>query len=286
MVIRIFVYMLFIIYGKMFMSKNGKPVKRKTENNQCKILALAQQKGGVGKTTTVINLGAALAEQNYKVLLVDFDPQGALSAGLGIDSYSLKQTVYDAMVDSDLDLSKVILPTSIGCDLVPGNIDLSAAEVQLANEPGRDQILKEKLSSLVDTYQYILIDCPPSLGLLTLNALAAATDVIIPVQTQYFALRGMALLLKTIKKVQSRINQNLKIFGILPTIYDSRTTHAKEILEDLANSYPDLLLKTVIPQTVKFPDSSIAAKSVLTFAANSNAAESYKNLAQEVINRD
>jgi len=279
------VYTEFNFYGKTIMSKNGKTVKQKPGKTKCRILALAQQKGGVGKTTTVINLGAALAALDYKVLLVDFDPQGALSAGVGVDSHSLKQTIYDAIVDSDLELSEIILPTQIGCDLLPGNIDLSAAEVQLANEPGRDQILKEKLFPLLNKYNYILIDCPPSLGLLTLNALAAATEVIIPVQTQYFALRGMALLLKTISKVQNRINQNLKVFGILPTIYDSRTTHAKEILEDLANNYPDLLLKTIIPQTVKLPDSAIAGKSILTFSANSNAAQAYKNLAQEVINR-
>lgn len=267
------------------MSKNGKSEKQKTVKSNCKILALAQQKGGVGKTTTVINLGAALAELGHKVLLVDFDPQGALSAGVGVDSYSLKQTIYDAVVDGELELSEIIIATQMGCDLLPGNIDLSAAEVQLANEPGRDQILKEKLSPLLTKYNYILIDCPPSLGLLTLNALAAATDVIIPVQTQYFALRGMALLLKTISKVQNRINQQLKVFGILPTIVDNRTTHAKEILEDLANNYPNLLLKTVIPQTVKLPDSAIAGKSVLSFSSNSNAAQAYKNLAQEVINR-
>ncbi len=267
------------------MNKNTKAVKQKSGKTNCKVLALAQQKGGVGKTTTVINLGAALAESGYKVLVVDFDPQGALSAGVGVDSYSLKQTIYDAMVDSDLELERIILPTQIRCDLLPGNIDLSAAEVQLANEPGRDQILKEKFVPLLNKYNYILIDCPPSLGLLTLNALAAATDVIIPVQTQYFALRGMALLLKTIKKVQTRINQNLKVFGILPTLYDSRTTHAKEILEDLASSYPELLLKTIIPHTVKLPDSAIAGESVLSFSSNSNAAIAYKNLAQEVINR-
>ncbi len=267
------------------MSKNGKVSKQKNVKANCRIFALAQQKGGVGKTTTVINLGAALVGLGYKVLLVDFDPQGALSAGVGVDSYSLKQTIYDAMVDSDLELEKIILSTQMGCDLLPGNIDLSAAEVQLANEPGRDQILKEKFAPLVTKYNYILIDCPPSLGLLTLNALAAATDVIIPVQTQYFALRGMALLLKTIKKVQTRINQNLKVFGILPTLHDNRTTHAKEILEDLASNYPDMLLKTIIPQTIKLPDSAIAGKSVLSFSNNSSAAQAYKNLAQEVINR-
>jgi chromosome partitioning protein len=268
------------------MRKTGKSEKQKTGKMNCKILALAQQKGGVGKTTTVINLGAALADLGHKVLLVDFDPQGALSAGVGIDSHALKQTVYDVMVDSELQLSSIILPTQVGCDLLPGNIDLSAAEVQLANEPGRDQILKEKLAPVLAQYQYILIDCPPSLGLLTLNALAAATDVIIPVQTQYFALRGMALLMKTINKVQNRINQKLKVFGILPTIYDSRTTHAKEILEDLATNYPSLLLKTIIPQTIKLPDSAIAGKSILKFSANSNASQAYKNLAQEVIIRD
>src|SRR5579883_3280279 len=197
----------------------------------CRIYALAQQKGGVGKTTTAINLGAALAEAGRRVLLVDSDPQGALSAGLGLDPLALKETLYDALRSPRVALDSVIVRAASGCDIAPANIDLAASEIELVSEPGREQILKGKLAMITDRYDYVLIDCPPSLSLLTLNALTAASGVIIPVQTQYFALRGMDLLLNTVEKVRSRLNPELKIVGILPTMYDARTTHSREVLE-------------------------------------------------------
>lgn len=247
-----------------------------------RIYALAQQKGGVGKTTTTINLGAALAELKYRVLLVDVDPQGALSAGLGVDAEGLSETIYHVMINRKLALSSVIIKTEVGCDIVPANIDLAAAEMNLVSEPGREQILKGKLKAVEERYDYILVDCPPSLGVLTLNALAAAKGVIIPVQTQFFALRGLELLFDTISKTQERINPSLTVSGILPTLYDGRTTHSKEVLTTLQKKYPGQILKTVIPQTIKLPDSTMAGFPITVFNTNSPAAMAYRELAKEI----
>jgi chromosome partitioning protein len=251
----------------------------------CKIISLAQQKGGVGKTTTVINLGSALAQRGKKILLVDLDPQGALSAGLGLNPLSLEKTIYNVLRSSSVSLAEIITQSKTGCDLVPANIDLAAAEVELVSEPGREHFLREALSPVIDRYDYVLIDCQPSLGLLTLNALSASSGVIIPVQTQYFALRGMDLLFQTIEKVQARLNPKLKIVGILPTMYDARTIHAREVLEELKRAYPELILSAVVPHTIKFADSSMAGDSVLSLNPDSQAAEAYRELATEVEKR-
>lgn len=251
---------------------------------KAQVIALAQQKGGVGKTTTTINLGAALQAMERKVLLVDLDPQAALTAGLGLNPLSLDKTIYDVL-RSPLGISEIISHTEIGCDLVPSNIDLAAAEIELVSETGREYFLKEKLTPVMGQYDYILIDCQPSLGLLTVNALGASSGVIIPVQTQYFALRGMDLLFQTIDKVRARINRKLRIVGILPTIYEERTKHAREVMEELQRTYSNMLLKTVVPKTVALADSTMAGESVLTFSPNSPAAEAYRALAKEIESR-
>ena len=250
------------------------------------IYAVAQQKGGVGKTTTTINLGAALVERGQRVLLVDLDPQGALSAGLGIDPLKLSETIYDALRTPGFDVRRIITTTVSGCALAPANIDLAASELELVSEPGRETILKEKLAPLYDDYDYVLIDCPPSLSLLTLNALAAASRVLIPVQTQYFAMRGMDLLLQTIGKVRGRINPALQIAGILPTIFDGRTLHAREVVEELRATYGAQVFNTIIPQTVKLQDSAMAGESILRFTPQSPATLAYRELALEVEQRD
>ncbi len=250
-----------------------------------KVIALAQQKGGVGKTTTTINLGAALAALKRRVLLIDLDPQGALSAGLGVEPLELETTLYDVLRSSKIKAINVLLETSIGCDLIPCNIDLAASELELVSEPGRERVLKEKISPLLKEYDYILIDCPPSLSLLTLNALSAATGIIIPVQTQYFALRGMELLFNTIEKVKNRLNTELSVMGILPTLYQSQTLHAKEVIDELTNTYGELMFSTAIPMTVKLPDSVMAGTSILEFLPQSSAAKAYKKLALEVEKR-
>ncbi len=249
------------------------------------IYAIAQQKGGVGKTTTTINLGAALAERGHRVLLVDLDPQGALSAGLGVDPLKLNETIYDALRTPDFDLGRIVIKTDSGCSLAPANIDLAASELELVSEPGRETILKEKLMPVMEDYDYLLIDCPPSLSLLTLNALAAASRVLIPVQTQYFAMRGMDLLMQTIGKVRGRINPQLVIAGILPTLFDGRTLHAREVVEELRATYGDQVFTTVIPQTVKLQDSAMAGESILQFTPQSPATVAYRELAEEVEQR-
>jgi len=247
-----------------------------------RVIAFAQQKGGVGKTTSTINLGASLMELGRRVLLVDLDPQGSLSAGLGVNPLALDQTIYDVFRQPTLALREVVVTTPDGFCVAPANIDLAAAEIELVSEPGREYFLKEKLQSVLGEYDYILIDCQPSLGLLTLNALSAASEAILPVQTEYFALRGMDLLFDTVRKVQARINPGLRIIGILPTQYDARTLHSREVLDELRRTYPELLLKTIVPNTVKLADSTVAGQSILKFHSASPAAEAYRELAREV----
>lgn len=251
-----------------------------------RIIAMCNQKGGVGKTTTTINLGAALAEYGRKVLLVDLDPQGAASAGLGVNALELDRTIYTELMAERPDITEVIHPTSVpDLDLVPANIDLSAAEVQLVNEVAREQALARVLRPASETYDVILIDCQPSLGLLTVNALTAAHGVIIPLETEFFALRGVALLVETIEKVRDRLNPRLHIDGILATMYDSRTLHSREVLARVQEAFGEQVFQTVITRTVKFPDASVATEPITSYAPNHSGAYNYRKLARELISR-
>ena len=250
-----------------------------------RIIAMCNQKGGVGKTTTAINLASALADYGRKVLLVDFDPQGALSAGLGVVAHDIK-TIYDLMVEKYLEVQDVILPTGIkNLDVIPANIDLSAAEVQLVTEVAREQILARVLRPVTDNYDVVIIDCQPSLGLLTVNALTAAHGVLIPLNCEFFALRGVALLIETIEKVRDRLNPAIKLDGILATMYDPRTLHAREVVERLYEAFGDQVFDTIVHRTVKFPDATIAAVPITEFAPTSDAAEYYRTVARELVSR-
>jgi chromosome partitioning protein len=257
-----------------------------TEHGPARIVAICNQKGGVGKTTTTINLGAALAEQGRRMLLVDFDPQGALSVGLGIQPHDIDMTIYNLLMERGVDPHDVLLKTSMpDMDLLPSNIDLSGAEVQLVHEVGREFVLGGVLKSIVPDYDYILIDCQPSLGLLTINALACADSVLIPLECEYFAMRGVALLMETIDKVQQRLNPKLAIDGLLGTMYDSRTLHTREVLGSIVNGFSDKVFHTVINRTVRFPDATVAGEPITSFDSTSMGASSYRELAKEVLDR-
>jgi len=250
------------------------------------VLAMCNQKGGVGKTTSTINLGAALAEYGRRVLLVDFDPQGALSVGLGVQPHQLDQTIYNLIVERKTTIDEVIMPTSVdGMDLLPSNIDLSAAEVQLVTEVGREQTLGRCLAPVLDRYDYVLVDCQPSLGLLTVNALACADGVLIPLECEFFSLRGVALLMDTIEKVQDRLNPKLEITGILATMYDPRTLHTREVMTRVVEAFGELVFDAVINRTVRFPETTVAGEPITRWATKSAGAEAYRALAREVIAR-
>ena len=250
------------------------------------IISMVNQKGGVGKTTSTINLGAALVEHGRKVLLVDLDPQGALSAGLGVPHDGDQTTVYDLLFDNTASVHAAIQHSTVsGLDLVPANIDLSAAEIQLVNEVGREQTLARALRPVRAEYDYIFIDCGPSLGLLTVNALAASHGVIIPMEGEYYSLRGLALLTDTVEKVRDRINFDLDIVGIVVTMFDRRTTHAREVMERVVEVFGDRIFDTVITRTVRFPETSVAGEPITTWAPTSQGAIQYRQLALEVIER-
>jgi chromosome partitioning protein len=249
-----------------------------------KVIALANQKGGVGKTTTTINLGAALAEQGNTVLLVDMDPQGALSVGLGVNPLALDRTIHNLLMDPRGDAGAIIQTTKIDrVELLPSNIDLAAAEVLLVGEVAREQALARVLKPLRRRYDYCLVDCPPSLGLLTVNALTAADSVLIPLECEYFALRGMALLMDTIEKIRERLNPDLEIVGILATMYDPRTLHGREVLGRVEDAFGDRVFRTIIGKTIRFAEAPVAGESILTYAGSSAGAAAYRELAKEVV---
>ncbi len=257
-----------------------------TSHGPARVIAMVNQKGGVGKTTSTVSLGAALAAYGRRVLLVDFDPQGALSVALGVNPNELDLTIYNLLTQNDCHVGDVIMSTEVeDLDLLPSNIDLSAAEVQLVSEVGREHALGRALAPVMDEYDVILIDCQPSLGLLTLNALTASSGIIIPMETEYFALRGVALLMDTVGKVTSRLNPNLQVIGVLATMYDPRTLHSREVLQTVKQAFGDQVFQTVINRTVKFPDAAVAGEPITAFAPTSAGADAYRQLAREVLAR-
>ena len=264
---------------------NYKPKKPKNKNEigPVHIISIFNQKGGVGKTTSTISLAAALAEYGRKVLVVDFDPQGSLTVGL-TGNPDIFPTVYDVVLEK-ASVTEALLKTRIpGVDLVPAGIDLSVADLQLASEPGREFALQRGLAPIVNNYDYVLIDCLPSLGLLALNALATSESLIIPLQCEFYALKGISLLQDTLAKIQSRINPRLTILGILPTML-SRSTHHREALERVIDFYGDLVFHSAIPDTVKFSDATKEATPITIYASSSPGAVAYRNAAAELIEK-
>lgn len=247
-----------------------------------KIIAVVNQKGGVGKSTTSINLGACLAQAGKRVLLVDSDPQGNTTSGLGIEKKSLSHCIYDLLVN-DLPLEQIIQPTElVNLKLVPATIQLAGAEVELVSAISRETKLKKALEKYVD-YDYILIDCPPSLGLLTLNALAAAHSVLIPIQCEYYALEGLSQLLNTIGIVQKHLNSALIIEGILLTMYDPRTNLGQQVAEEVKNFLPDKVYQTAIPRNIRLSEAPSFGQPIILYDPKSKGAQAYLDLAQEVI---
>src|SRR5688572_26889524 len=250
--------------------------------HSARIIAVVNQKGGVGKTTTTISLGAGLAELGQNVLLVDFDPQGGCALGLGIEPGGLELSVYNALLDRHCQVEEVVLKTNVpNLELLPSNIDLSAAELMLVQEVAREQTLMRVLAPLRVKYDFILIDCPPSLGLLTINALTAADGVIVPLETEYYALRGMGQLMDSIEKIKERLNPRLHIDGIVATMFDGRTLHGQEVLERVKEAFGERLFETVIHKTIRFAEAPVAGEPILSYAPTSTGAIAYRKLAKE-----
>ncbi len=251
-----------------------------------KIISIANQKGGVGKTTTAVNLSAALAVLEKKVLLVDCDPQANATSGLGFDPDALEKSVYECIL-GQADVKDVIIETDTpNLDLLPTRIDLVGAEVELVNEKGREQFLTKVLDPLRSEYDFIIIDCSPSLGLITINALTASDSVIIPIQSEYFALEGLGKLLNTIRIVQTRLNTNLSIEGLLITMYDNRLRLARQVVEDVRSHFGQMVFNTLIFRNTKLAEAPSYGKSIIMHDASSTGAVNYLNLAQEILNRN
>lgn len=249
-------------------------------------IAIANQKGGVGKTTSVINLGVALAQLEQKTLLIDLDPQGALSSGMGIEANEMQQTAYTALANPDMAVQKVIRPIRTYLDLIPTNRELANLEIELISEMRRELVLRQILAPLHVWYDFILIDCPPSLGLLTTNGLCASNEFLVPLQCEFFAMRGMQLLLEHVEQIKRRLNPNLELTGILATMYATGTTHAREVLEEIQDAFGDKVFEDVISKSIRFADASVASEALLDYDHRHKGAQAYMNVARALVKQN
>ncbi len=251
-----------------------------------KVIALANQKGGVGKTTTAINLGASLAVLDYKVLLIDADPQANATSGTGFDIRSIKTSIYECLND-DIDPKSIILNSDTeGFDIIPSHIDLVGSEIEMLDQPNREYMLKKVTEKVKEDYDFVLIDCSPSLGLITVNALTAADSVIMPVQCEYFALEGLGKLLNTIKIIQNRLNTSLEIEGFLLTMYDARLRLSNQVVDEVRKHFQSMVFETIIQRNIKLGESPSYGKPVVMYDANSKGAVNHLNLARELLQKN
>ena len=264
---------------------NYKDAKRGLPQRDSKVIAVINQKGGVGKSTSVVNLSACLGENKKKVLVVDFDPQGNTTSGYGIDKEELEHDVYDVILH-DYPIEETIRETCVqNVFIVPATIQLATAEIELVSAMARESVLKEALSGIKDDFDYVFIDCPPSLGLLTINALVAADSLLIPIQCEYYALEGVAKLLESMQMVKRRMNPDLEIFGVVMTMFDSRTTLSKQVVDEVQSYFGKKMFKTIIPRNVKLSEAPSHGLPVIKYARVSKGALAYGKLAREVVAR-
>lgn len=251
-----------------------------------KVISIANQKGGVGKTTTAINLSAGLAVLEYRTLIIDADPQANATSGVGFDHKTIKNSIYESVLN-EVEPSEIILKTKTpNLDIMPAHIDLVGAEIELINRPNREHMMKDVINKIKGDYDFIIIDCSPSLGLITVNSLTASDSVIVPVQCEYFALEGLGKLLNTIKIVQSRLNPNLEIEGILLTMYDKRLRLSNQVVEDVRTHFQDMVFDTIVSRNTTLGEAPSFGESVIMFDAESKGAQSYLNLAREVLQKN
>lgn len=249
------------------------------------ILSIINQKGGVGKTTTAVNLSAALASMGYKVLVVDLDPQGNTTSGFGVEKRELNQSIYEMLLNDIPAQDVVIKGLQENLDLIPATIDLAGAEVELVNELSRESRVKDAIGDIAENYDYVFIDCPPSLGLLTINGLVAAHSLLIPIQSEFYALEGVTKLLDSMELVKTRLNKKLDIFGVLITMYDSRTTLSKQVAKEVRDFFKEKVFETIIPRTVKLSEAPSFGEPIITYDPNGRGSKAYMNLAREVVER-